>query len=425
VSHEPGALTNWAGTHRFGANRLHAPGSVDEAAEIIGGASRIRVLGSRHSFNDIADSAELISLRGLPEELEIDTAASTVRVASGLSYGVVAARLNGAGLGLHNLGSLPHITVGGACATGTHGSGDRNGVLASAVRGLDLIAADGTMRSVRPGDPRFDGSVIALGALGAVTHLELQVEPAYQVQQSVFEHLPWRVLLDSFDEVTSLAYSVSVLGFWGRPTLDYLWLKRRLDREEPIPLRMLSLDRSPVDSAISRDSVNGNISTLDEVGPWSERMAHFRADRAPSNSGDEIQSEYFVDRADAPDALRAVRELADVIDQMLVMSEIRTMAADELWLSPAYRRDSVGIHFTWLGSAGAEVHALLPRIEEALRPFGARPHWGKAFRMSHDHVRAVTPRLDDFLALRRERDPRDVFRNHYLDRVLLGTSANR
>jgi xylitol oxidase len=409
--------TNWAGNVTFTAEEIQRPGSLREAAELVARATRIRAVGTRHSFNDLADSTSLLTLTHWPDEFEIDSASRSVRVSAGTSYGRLATYLHEQGSALHNLGSLPHISVGGACATGTHGSGDANGILGSAVVAIELITASGELLTIGADDPRFGGSVVALGALGVVTHLHLRIEDTYDVRQQILLDLPWPVFLERFDEVTSSAYSVNVLGRWGADTLELLWAKERTDREAADISTLFGVLAAGEDSVVWADSRSGNITTLGEAGPWSQRLAHFRADREPSNAGDELQAEYFVDRRHAGDALRAVRALAGRIDPVLIISEFRTMARDELWLSGGYGRDALAIAFTWKPDP-AGVAAVLPAIEAALAPFQARPHWGKLFAAKAEDLRALYPRLPDFLRLRRELDPGGKFWNPYLTRTL-------
>jgi alditol oxidase len=409
--------TNWAGNVTFTAPEIQRPGSLEEARELVARSTRIRAVGTRHSFNDLADSASLLTLTHLPDEFDVDSAAGSVRVSSGTSYGRLATHLHEQGYALHNLGSLPHISVGGACATGTHGSGDANGILGSAVVALELITASGDLVTIGADDPNLPGSVVGLGALGVVTHLHLRIEDTYDVRQQVLLDLPWSVFLDRFDEVTGSAYSVNVLGRWSTETLELLWAKERTDRDAADMETRFGILAAGTGSTIWADSESGRITTLGEAGPWSQRLAHFPSDGEPSHGGDELQAEYFVDRRHAPEALRAVRALADRIDPLLHMSEFRTMAGDDLWLSGGYGRDSLAIAFTWKPDP-AGVAAVLPAIEVALAPFEARPHWGKLHAMTAERIRRLYPRLPDFLRLQRDLDPAGKFWNPHLERTL-------
>ena len=400
---------NWAGNHVYRATRLHRPATLDELRRIVAGTPRIRVLGSRHSFNDIADSAELVSLAGLPADVTIDRAAGTVSSGGATTYGELAGVLDAAGLALHNLASLPHISVAGAVATGTHGSGDASGSLATAVAALELVTSDGDVLTAARGDADFDGLVVGLGALGAVTRLTLDVEPAYAVRQRVFEALGWDALLEHFDAISASGDSVSVFTRWGE-TVDQVWVKQRAGdapetfRAELFGARAATVERHPI---LGLDPVNCT-AQLGVPGPWWDRLPHFRMGFTPS-SGDELQSEFLLPREHAAAAIGALRPLADRLRPVLLVCELRTVAADGLWMSPAYGRASVGIHFTWRQEPERVARALAG-VEAALAPFDARPHWGKGFHAAPRYERAA-----DFADLRARLDPRGAFRNAWLD----------
>ena len=411
--------TNWAGNYTYQAREIQAPGSVTEAQQIVAGADRVRALGSRHSFNAIADSDVLITLDRLPAEIELDRAAQTVTLSAGVTYGRLARTLEREGLALANLASLPHISVAGAIATGTHGSGDSNGNLATAVAALEFITAGGELQTVRRGDPEFDGFVVSLGALGAVVRVTLDVEPAYRVRQRVFEHLPLGVLLESFDAIMSAGYSVSLFTVWDG-TIDQVWVKRRVvPGQEEVELTLPGAKPAIRNLHPIRglDPINCT-PQLGEPGGWSDVLPHFRMDFTPS-SGDELQSEYLVAREDAQAALQAVSELGQRLAPLLQVSEIRTIARDDLWLSPAYGRDSVAIHFTWR-PVPHRVQAALDEIEAALLPLNGRPHWGKVFLADATTIAALYPRMADFRELVARHDPEATFRNPWLERHVLG-----
>ncbi len=417
-------LTNWAGNHAYVARALHEPGSVDELREIVRRGRSLRVLGSRHSFNDIADTTgELISLAHLPRVFELDRAASTVTVDGGVRYGELCGPLHAAGFALHNLASLPHISVAGACATATHGSGDRNGNLATAVTALELVTADGGLVAVsRAGDPdTFAGTVVGLGSLGAVTRVTLRLQPTFQVRQDLYEDLPLSAVADHFDEITALADSVSLFTEWKGPVFEEVWLKRRVepgDAVETPPTRYGARRATVPIHPIRRMAADACTEQLGVPGPWHERLPHFRMDHTPS-AGAELQTEYLMPRGSAVDALIAVDGLRDRIAPLLQVSEVRTVAADDLWMSTAVGRESVALHFTWQPD-WAGVRELLPALEAALAPFEPRPHWGKLFTMAPDAVRATYSRLPTFVALVDQFDPGGTFQNDYLRRVVLG-----
>jgi alditol oxidase len=409
---------NWAGNYRYRAGRLRRPSSLERVREIVGGAPRLRVLGSRHSFNGIADSAELVSLEDLPTDLVVDHDAGTVSFSAGLRYGQLAGALREEGLALHNLASLPHISVAGAVATATHGSGDGNGNLATAVAGLQIATSSGELLTVSRGDPDFDGLVVGLGALGAVTRVTLDVEPAYRVRQRVFEGLAWDAVLEHFDAILSAGYSVSVFTRWG-DAVDQVWVKSRVtDAPEAVRGDLFgavaaTVDRHPI---LGLDPVNCS-PQLGVPGLWSDRLPHFRMGFTPS-VGEELQSEYHVARRHAAGAIGALRGLADRIAPVIQVGEIRSVAADRLWMSPQYGQDTIAFHFTWIPDQRA-VERLLVYLEAALEPFEARPHWGKVFLADAATIARRYQRLPDFAKLVDRLDPRGAFRNDWLSAHVL------
>ena len=396
---------------------MHRPASVEQAQEIIAAAERIHVLGSRHSFTGIADSAELVSLAELPVQCELDRTRRSVRVTGAIRYGELAERLTAAGLALHNLASLPHISVAGAVATATHGSGETNGNLATAVSAVELITSDGEIVTSTREDPEFDGIVVGLGALGAVLRLTLDVEPGYEVSQRVYRDLEWAALFENFDEIMRAGYSVSVFTLWGE-RVHQVWIKRRGSwYEAPATLFGAPAATADLHPIPGLDPANCT-AQLGLPGPWSDRLPHFRMGFTPS-SGEEIQSEYLIPHRHAVDAIESVRALADAIRPLLLVSEIRAIAGDSLWMSPQHGTPTVGIHFTWRRRQ-AEVERVVREIEAVLRQFGARPHWGKLFLAEAEEIDPLYERLADFRRLRARLDPRDAFRNDWLDRHVLG-----
>ncbi|RMB57801.1 FAD-binding protein [Tessaracoccus antarcticus] len=408
---------NWAGNIAYGATRLVEPGSVDELVDLVASEARVRVLGSRHSFNDLADTdAVLVSLAaiaGNSEVLRIDE--KTIRVPAGMRYGDLVPTLERWGVALANLASLPHISVGGAVQTGTHGSGDRIGSLATQVAGLQMITGAGEQVHRSRGDDDFDGAVVALGALGIVTQIDLDVEPTYEVAQSVWEGARWDDVLEDLDAVTTAGNSVSFFTTWqDRDAIDQVWVKTRTSATPaglPLPgVRTADGERHPI------PGINPEPCTRQQgvPGPWFDRLPHFRLAFTPS-VGEELQTEYLLPRKDAVAAIEAVRGFAHEIAPLLHVSEIRTMAGDDLWLSPAYGSPTVALHFTWKPDEEA-VRGLLPRLEAAL-PASARPHWGKVFTMAPNVIAARYPRWDDYRDLVSRLDPQRRFVNPYLARL--------
>jgi alditol oxidase len=410
---------NWAGNYTYRAERLHRPSSVEELREIVAAARQIRVLGSRHSFTGIGDAAELVTLDELPPDIVVDRTARTVSCSAAVRYGALAEALKPEGLALRNLASLPHISVAGAVATATHGSGDTNGNLATSVAAVELVTSDGGLVTRARGDDDLDGLVVGLGALGAVTRVTLDVEPAYEVRQRVFEDLRWDALFEHFDAITASAYSVSVFNRLHDTTADQVWIRTRVTGE-PEQIRDDLFGARPATEELhplpGMDPVNCT-PQLGRPGLWSDRLPTFRMGFTPS-SGEEIQSEYLIPREHAVPAIEAVRALAGSIRPVLQACEIRTMAADHLWLSPQYATDTIGIHFTWKREQQA-VERVLVDVEAALAPFTARPHWGKLFLARAPEIAPLYERLPDFLALAARMDPRCAFRNRWLEERVL------
>lgn len=406
----------WAGTHTFAALRILNATSIEQVQDAVRTRTgRVRALGTRHSFNDLADTdGTLITVTGIDPDPVLDGAARTVTVGGGIRYGDLALWLEARGWALHNLGSLPHISVAGATATGTHGSGNTLGTLSTAVRALEFVDASGDLQTVISTDTDFAGYVVHLGAIGIVTRVTLAIEPSYQVRQDVYGGLPWDELFGDLEGVTGSGYSVSVFTKWSDPVVGAVIRKTRLEQgvvpDLPPTWRGATAIRQlgVIDSAAWTET--GGV-----PGPWLYRVPHFRLEGTPS-AGDEIQTEYFVDRSDGPAALRAVRALGERIDPHLIITELRTAAADDLWLSGAYGRETLAIHFTWLPHPDA-VAGLLPDLERALAPFDARPHWGKWHRFTAERLVAVHPRFADSRELFARLDPAGAFANAHLERA--------
>jgi alditol oxidase len=432
--------TNWARNIAYTAAEFYRPATVSELRGIVARAGRLRVLATGHSFNDMADSpGAQVSLADLPPEVEVDSAAGLVRVAAGLSYAQVASRLDAQRFALRNLASLPHISVAGACATGTHGSGPANQSLAASITALEIVTADGDVVEIARGDDSFPGAVVHLGALGVVTRLVLRVVPSFDVSQWVYEGLPLEVLDDHFTAIMASGYSVSMFTDWRTPRLTQLWVKRQVEESTgpargagpaghaggagPVPPVELTdapwftatpapADRNPV-PGLAADNCTPQLGV---PGPWHERLPHFRPGFTPS-SGDELQSEFLLPVEHAVPAIGALRQISEQLAAVVLICEFRVVAADDLWLSMAYRQDSVAFHFTWIPDL-ASVLPVVTLMEQHLAPFGPRPHWGKVFTATPEYLHASYPRLADFLDLARHYDPAGKFRNPYTARYL-------
>ena len=415
-------IANWAGNVRFQPRRMHRPRSMDELRRALHGHERVRVVGSAHSFTDVADTeGVLIDLAEMPRGLDVDSAGRRARVSGGWTYGDLCPRLHEAGWALDNLASLPHVSVAGACATATHGSGRHLGCLATQIEEVELFTADGEVVTLAHGAERFPAAAVSLGALGIVTALTLRVRPAFSMIQHVHEHVPLDAIAAELEATMTRAYSVCLFTAWeDQPHAD-AWVKRvvadgaaatdeETDADPLFGVPAASRDRHPQPEG-SADACTEQRT----VGPWHVRLPHFRPDRTPA-SGDELQTEYFVPWENAPAAIATVSALGAHIRPVLLLTEIRAVAADRLWLSPFCGRDSLAIHFSWRNDWQA-VRAVLPRLEEALAPYRARPHWGKLFTYPRDYLEHVYgASMQRFRDAARTLDPQGRFRNDFLDR---------
>jgi xylitol oxidase len=412
-------LKNWAGNLEYSSENLYAAKSLEQVREFVKKQPKFKVLGSRHCFNNIADSKDgFLSLKPLDKIVSLDSQARTVTVDAGITYGQLAPLLHEKGFALHNLASLPHISVAGACTTATHGSGERNGNLATAVSGLELVTASGdVVKLSRERDGEFfKGAVVGLGALGVITKITLDIQPTYMMRQYVYEGLSFAAMKDHFDEIEASAYSVSLFTDWQKGRFSEVWLKRRMEKGQTFEAqpeffgaKLATKNLHP----IAELSAENCTEQMGVPGPWYERLPHFRMGFTPS-AGKELQSEYFVPRRHAVEAILAIERMRDQITPHLLITEIRAIAADDLWMSPCYKQPCVTIHFTWKQDWAA-VSKLLPIIENKLAPFQARPHWGKLFTTSPKELRVIYTKMPQFIALTRKFDPLGKFRNEFLN----------
>lgn len=409
---------NWAGNYEYKAENLYSPKSVEEVQALVKKLDKQKALGSCHCFNNIADSPmNQISTQNLNKVISIDEKANTMTVEAGARYGQFAPQLDKKGFALHNLASLPHISVAGACSTATHGSGVKNGNLATAVRGLEFVNANGDVVNLsrdKDGET-FNGAVVGLGALGIITKVTLDIQKTYQVRQDLFQDLPLQSLKDHFDEILSSGYSVSLFTDWQNQNISQVWIKRRVEADtKPMAADFYGAKAATKNlHPITKLSAENCTEQMGVAGPWYERLPHFKMGFTPS-SGEELQTEYFIPRENALDAILALEKKGSLIFPQLMITEIRTIAADNYWMSPCYKQDCVAIHFTWKQNP-AEVILILPVLEAELAPFKPRPHWGKVFTMAPLVIHERYEKLPDFLQLIKNYDPQGKFRNAYLD----------
>jgi len=415
---QPAPHENWSGNIHYSTDDVHSPATLDEVRDVVKRCSKLRAIGSRHSFNRIADSnANQVSLDHL-NQIEIDDKARTVTVGAGVRYGQLAPVIDARGFALHNLASLPHISVAGAIATATHGSGLHNGNLATAVRALEIVTAIGDVIQLsRDKDAdQFAAAVVHLGAVGVVTRVSLDLQPTFQVAQTVYQNLSFSELERNFDGIFGAGYSVSLFTDWQNHRATQVWIKRRLSAGETHTSPELFYNAKRATEKLHPITGHPAESCTEQMGipgPWYQRLPHFKMEFTPS-SGRELQTEYLVPREHGYEAILAVEKLKDKITPHLFVTELRTIAADDLWMSTAYKRDSLAIHFTWKPEWNA-VRQILPQIEAQLKPFGPRPHWAKLFTVPPQHLQAQYARLADFKAFINQHDPSGKFRNDFIE----------
>ncbi len=417
-------IKNWAGNLTYSTTNIISPATPEAVSAFVKKTSRLKALGTKHCFNTIADSKhQLVSSQQLNKVITLDETSQTVTVGAGIKYGELAPYLHEKGYALHNLASLPHISVAGSCVTATHGSGVNNGNLATAIRAFEFVAADGSIHqlSAEMNGDLFKGAVVNLGAIGVITKVTLQLQKAFNMRQYVYEHLPVKQLEQHFNEIMSAGYSVSLFTDWQSDTINEVWIKSHENE---------TTDFSKMDTFFGAKAAVKNMHPIADLsaencteqmgvaGPWYERLPHFKMGFTPS-SGKELQAEYFVPYENAVDAILAVAQLGKKTGPHLFISEIRSIAADDFWMSPAYQRKSVAIHFTWKQEWN-DVQRLLPLVEKELSPFDCRPHWGKLFRLSAAELASRYEKINDFKSLVLKYDPEGKFRNDFLTKTIYG-----
>ncbi|WP_460950938.1 D-arabinono-1,4-lactone oxidase [Spirosoma daeguense] len=418
-------LKNWAGNFQYSTNKLYAAKSMQQIQEQVKKFDKLKVLGTRHCFNNIADSTDqFLSLKVMDDVVSLDAKARTVTVDASMKYGQLAPYLETKGFALHNLASLPHISIAGACATATHGSGVKNGNLSTAVTAMEIVTAKGEIRTLsraKDGDS-FKAAVVHLGGLGVVTKVTLDIQPTFAMGQHVYVDLPTAQLQQHFDAIMSSGYSVSLFTDWQKKRINEVWIKRKIEKGKTLEAKPEFYGAKLATKNLHPIAELSAIHCTDQMGipgPWYERMPHFKMGFTPS-SGKELQSEYFVPRKNAMEAILAVERLRDHVSPHLQISEIRTIDADDLWMSPCYKQPSVAIHFTWKQD-WASVRKVLPMIEKELAPFKVRPHWGKLFTIAPAQLQARYEKLPAFRKILQEYDPQGKFRNAFLDKNIFGS----
>lgn len=412
-------LKNWAGNLEYSTNKIYYPKSVEEVQQLVKKHDKIKVLGTRHCFNTIADSKYgFISLRDMNKIVSLDANAKTVTAEGGLKYGDLCPWLNDKGFALHNLASLPHISIAGAITTATHGSGVNNGNLSSAVTALEIVTADGSIINLSKNDgEKFYAAVVGLGAVGVITKVSLNIQPAFMMRQHVYTKMPLSSLKNYFHEIISAGYSVSLFTDWQNESINEVWIKSLADDAANSIVRTDFFGAMPATKNIHpiiELSAENCTEQMGVPGEWYKRLPHFKMGFTPS-SGKELQAEYFVSQQNAVDAIFAVQRMGSKISPHLFISEIRSINADDLWMSPCYKQPSIAIHFTWKQDWDA-VSKLLPAIEKELAPYNAKPHWGKLFTTQPSKLLSHYEKVNDFKTMVAGLDPQGKFRNDFLEK---------
>lgn len=407
-------MQNWSKNVDFNDREFYQPESLAELQELVRSNQKIRARGTAHCFNEIANtSSYAVNLAKMPKVIEVNAQNPSVKVSAGLTYGELAPILHNQGWALNNLASLPHISIAGSISTGTHGSGIKNQNLANQVLSLDIVTAEGNLQNIDRANPAFNALVVGLGLGGIVYQYELKVEPTFKIRQVIYPEIPLDILQRNFDQIMGTAYSVSYFTDWGSDRVGNLWCKFRDDEVIPESVGGISQADQKYHPIPAVDPV-ACTEQLGEAGDWHQRLSHFKLEFTPS-VGEEIQTEFFIDRKDAAAAIEALTHLADDITPLLWITELRTIAADRIWLSGAYERDTLGIHFTWKKLDA--IYPVIEKVEVALRPFNYRPHWGKVFTADAQYLSTAYPKMSEFKALIAGLDPTKKFENTFTRRI--------
>jgi xylitol oxidase len=409
-------VKNWAGNLTFSAKEFIEIDNISKLQQVVSNSQGVKVLATGHSFNAIGDTKyTLISLKNLSNGIEIDSQNAQALIPAGMSYADAARYLESNGWAFSNMASLGEVTIAGAISTGTHGSGSNNGVLSTSVVGLEIVLGSGELITIdESNSEEFAGFVISLGSLGVFTKIKMKIVPSFSVKQFVYENIGIQAVAENFDTVFNSAYSVSYFSNWAKNSTGQIWMKF-LDDSSSDNLSDNWLGANQAKAKQHPVKINNPDPCTDQLGisgKWLYRLPHFKLDSSPA-SGDEVQTEYLVDRKYVNEYIQDLRTIGDEIAPRVYATEIRTIKSDELWLSGAYQRETVGFHFTWKKSD--TLVDFLPRIEEILGKHDGRPHWAKLFSVKSDELSARYPKYSNFEALLKKYDPKKKFRNKFID----------
>jgi FAD/FMN-containing dehydrogenase len=404
------------------------PRDIDELARIVRDAKRVRAVGAAHSWSPaIVTDDTLISLDAMRAVLELDRATMQVTVQGGMRLRELNAYLASQGLALANLGSIDSQSVAGVIATGTHGTGKNFRCISAQVARLELI--DGTGRNVvlERGQPDFDGAVVGLGALGVVHAVTFDVVEAFRLHD-ITGLAPFDHVIENIDEHVASADHFKVWWFVPDDKAIVYRFRRTHEPANDSRIRRWIKERVVAVAAYRSLLVVGHLSGRRwipsinrylnrEAGRALDRIAHshvgFLTPIPPVHS----ESEWAFDLRDAKPLLREYRKLLPGAGHSYnFIQELRFSKADDLWLSPAYQRDSI-----WLSLYNIDRRnwgAQLAKFEAFGRANGGRPHWGKEAAFDREYLRSQYTRLDDFAALAARFDPDRKFRNRWLDQIL-------
>mmetsp|Transcript_13532 Transcript_13532/g.26655 ORF Transcript_13532/g.26655 Transcript_13532/m.26655 type:complete len:480 (-) Transcript_13532:5-1444(-) len=440
----PGARTNWCQNVDFKHKRFVTPEDLTELQATVAAAPQVRVLGSGHSFSAVCSSEHtLLSMAYMRKVLEVDFVSdneTVVFMEGGATLGDVVRHLAPRGMALKNIPSLPHVTIAGALATSTHGSGlhpSAPGSIASMCTQIDFVTHDGEVCSYRRAeDAEFAASVVHLGALGVVAKIGLDVVPAYNVDQRVYQSIELDRMLPQFEALARSVDSLTVGINFGQQ-VGLTWL-RYFDGGITPPASDMTLGGEPRHEPIPfYESHQGVTPTC--KGPWHDVPSFFMEGMQELNMPNTaMQTEYFVPLSLASSALQAIREVAacwegwptseswtDLNSSVPVFHcEVRAIAQDGLrGLAPFGDRESCSIHFTWGNWDHKErIVEMVKEVEAVLRQYQARPHFGKFNLMSSEEVASVYPkdRIEEFKELCVKHDPVSKFRNQLVQEQIYG-----
>jgi len=410
-------MKNWAGNLTFSGKEYIEVDSISRLQSVVSKASGVKVLGTGHSFSDIADTTQTqISIKNLSNEIEIDSIKKVALVPAGMQYADVCRYLEKRGWALFNTASLGEITVAGAILTGTHGSGSYNPILSDCVEGIEMVLASGEIFNLlREDSKEFSGFVVSLGALGVFTKLKLKIVESFSIKQFIYENIGMQSIAENFEAIFDKAYSVSYFSNWEKNTTGQIWMKF-LDDNNLAELPSVWLGGNIANANQHPVKTNDPSPCTDQMGvsgKWLYRLPHFKLDCSPA-SGDEVQTEYLVNRTYVREYIAGLSNIGDEIAARVYATEIRTIKSDDLWLSGAHGRQTVGFHFTWKKSDS--LHKFLPKVEEILGEHDGRPHWGKLFSTPRENLMGRYPKYSHFEELLKKYDPDKKFRNSFINR---------